>query len=169
MKIVVQLQLLLYRNNSNRIVAGWKLVHRGKYTDFNIQATPLQIKVENRSRTKSLFDIYRSARGSTRDIIVVVTIVTTTRSHLKIFEEECMWEVSVNRVEPSREIIWTFAKTRTEIIVLNEEGRRWKFRFSESEVAQCREWGGGEYDKIHFRAEDSATLSYRPLPFSSGN
>ena len=117
----------------------------------------------------SLFDFIKSDyKGSlSRDIITKITIINATLSQLVMYEDDCVWQISVNRAEPREVIVWTLAKSSAVIVVTSEESERWEFRFSESLKEDCRSWRA-EHDMILFRSTDTATIAYRGQPTSSG-
>ena len=68
--------------------------------------------------------------------------------------------------KPRQTVVWTIYKSEMRFVVKNEE-KRWEFRFNESLVADCRNWGVN-YDRILFRIKDTATIAYQGLAIQSG-
>ena len=148
-------------------LTDWIPVKRENYTQFHIQETPLQIQTNNTPGHKSLFDFVRLNHGhGSRDIIVEIKIENTTLSHFTMFEDKCLWEFSVQFNKPRNTAVWTIYKSEMRFVVKNEE-KRWEFRFNESLVADCRNWGVN-YDRILFRIKDTATIAYQGLTIQSG-
>ncbi|KAL5258601.1 hypothetical protein ACHWQZ_G009172 [Mnemiopsis leidyi] len=149
--------------------SSWEPVKRGVYTQFYIQDTPLRIKTNNTPGDLSLFDFVRlNQPGGSRDIIVEIKIVNTTHSHFSIFEGSCKWEFNRLQLgESTQTNMWAIYKAETRFVVTNE-GERWEFRFNESLLVDCRNWGAN-YDLILFRSTDTATIAYQGLTVSLGD
>ena len=149
--------------------SGWLPVERDTWFDYNIQETPLQIKLENTKGKETIFDLYNTnSEYVVYSIIVVVRVKDSTTSDVTVYSGTCEngWTFNIDHpsTETPDEVIWTFVKTGSAFSVQNQYSQKQSFDFKNHALEECNNWSQ-EYNTMQFRKIDTASISYRRIAF----